>query len=62
VHFVDDDILETELLEGGLLVMHTSKSWGMSRFAMMSARSSFVPVRTTILTSGVHCLNSRAQF
>jgi hypothetical protein len=68
VRFADDDVLEHELLEGGLLdeadlvARHTSKSWGMSRFAIMSARSSFVPVRTKMLTSEVHCLNSRAQF
>lgn len=43
-------------------VMQTSKSCVMRRVAIRSARSSFEPERTTVLTSGVHWLNSRAQF
>lgn len=43
-------------------VMRTSKSCGRSRVEMMSARSSLVPVNRTVLTSGVHLANSRAQF
>ena len=43
-------------------VTQTSKSYGIKRVAMISARSSFVPVRVTMLKSGVQCPNSRAQF
>ena len=43
-------------------VMNTSKSCGSRRVEMISARSSLLPVNRTVLTSGVHLANSRAQF
>ena len=43
-------------------VMRTSKSWGIRRFAIISARSSLEPVSNTVLKSGVHLPNSRDQF
>ena len=64
---IGDDVLRAEPLERGFLdqlwlVMQTSKSCGISRFAMISARSSLVLVKITVLTSRAHCVNSRTQF
>ena len=42
--------------------MQTSKSCVIKREAMISARSSFVPVSVTTLKSGVQRSNSRCQF
>jgi hypothetical protein len=44
------------------VVIQTWKLWVRSLVAIISARSSLVPVSMTRSNSGVHCWNSRCQF
>jgi len=44
------------------VVIQTWKLWVRSLVAIISARSSLVPVSMTRSKSGVHCWNSRCQF
>lgn len=61
VRFVYDDIVNLLNADFSNSMVRTSKSCGTSWLVIISARSSFGPVRTMTLTSGVRCLNSCAQ-